>query len=182
MNHETTPGNSAIMLSQGLLAGHFSRAEQLQILGPDGAVLTTLANPAATAGCGGKQALLATLAEHGVDQVMVRNIGQQMLGRLLATGIRVMQCRSGRLPLPALLAPTNLIPLTEASQGRPSRHHQGAPSIHGIRPAGQQSGVHACRRNSGAAHGHCRNTQNKGRGVDHPCSHHKEGKSCQSGC
>ncbi len=31
----TNPSNSALMLSQGLLAGHFTRAEQLQILNPE---------------------------------------------------------------------------------------------------------------------------------------------------
>ncbi len=32
----TNPSNSALMLSQGLLAGHFTRAEQLQFLTPKG--------------------------------------------------------------------------------------------------------------------------------------------------
>ena len=43
----TNPSNSALMLSQGLLAGHFTRAEQLQILNPEGNVIATLPNPAA---------------------------------------------------------------------------------------------------------------------------------------
>ncbi|MGL6599232.1 NifB/NifX family molybdenum-iron cluster-binding protein [Aeromonas veronii] len=121
MNAVTTmtanPSNSALMLSQGLLAGHFTRAEQLQILNPEGNVIATLANPAAAEGCHGKQALLDALAHHQVGQVVVRNIGERMLCRLLAANIRVLQCRSARLPLPALLAPANLQPLTEASQG-----------------------------------------------------------------
>ncbi|MGL4506018.1 MAG: NifB/NifX family molybdenum-iron cluster-binding protein, partial [Aeromonas sobria] len=58
----TTPCNSALMLSQGLLAGHFTRAEQLQILNPEGNVIATLANPATAEGCHGKQALLDALA------------------------------------------------------------------------------------------------------------------------
>lgn len=39
--------NSAVMLSQGRLAAHFTRAEQLQIMSPEGVVLATLPNPAA---------------------------------------------------------------------------------------------------------------------------------------
>ncbi|XQW88484.1 NifB/NifX family molybdenum-iron cluster-binding protein [Aeromonas veronii] len=99
-----------------MLAGHFTRAEQLQILNPEGNVIATLANPAAAEGCHGKQALLDALAHHQVGQVVVRNIGERMLSRLLAANIRVLQCRSARLPLPALLAPANLQPLTESSQ------------------------------------------------------------------
>ena len=98
MNAVTTmtanPSNSALMLSQGLLAGHFTRAEQLQILNLEGNVIATLANPAAAEGCHGKQALLDALAHHQVGQVVVRNIGERMLGRLLAANIRVLQCRS----------------------------------------------------------------------------------------
>ncbi|MGL4886025.1 MAG: hypothetical protein ACRC4V_06660 [Aeromonas veronii] len=60
----TTLCNSALMLSQGLLAGHFTRAEQLQILNPEGNVIATLTNPAAAEGCHGKQALLDALAHH----------------------------------------------------------------------------------------------------------------------
>ncbi|WP_279460497.1 NifB/NifX family molybdenum-iron cluster-binding protein [Aeromonas veronii] len=132
----TNPCNSVLMLSQGLLAGHFTRAEQLQILNPEGNVIATLVNPAAAEGCHGKQALLDALAHHQVGQVVVRNIGERMLGRLLAANIRVLQCRSARLPLPALLAPANLQPLTEASQGRPSHRHQSKSAIRAIQPAG----------------------------------------------
>ncbi len=92
----TNPSNSALMLSQGLLAGHFTRAEQLQILNPEGNVIATLPNPAAAEGCHGKQALLDALTHHQVGQVVVRNIGERMLGRLLAVNIRVLQCRSAR--------------------------------------------------------------------------------------
>lgn len=66
------PCNSALMLSQGLLASHFTRAEQLQILSPEGNVIATLANPAAAEGCHGKQGLLDALAHHQVGQVVVR--------------------------------------------------------------------------------------------------------------
>jgi hypothetical protein len=74
-------------------------------------------------------ALLDALTHHQVGQVVVRNIGERMLSRLLAANIRVVQCRSARLPLPALLAPANLQPLTESSQGRPSRRHPHCPSL-----------------------------------------------------
>lgn len=113
--------NSALMLSQGRLAAHFTRAEQLQIMSPEGAVLATLPNPAAGEGCSGKQALLAALKAHRVSRVLVRNLGERMLGRLLASGLQVMQYRSARLPWPQLLASSNLLPLTQISQGRPSR-------------------------------------------------------------
>ncbi|WP_236320358.1 NifB/NifX family molybdenum-iron cluster-binding protein [Aeromonas veronii] len=153
----TNPCNSALMLSQGLLAGHFTRAEQLQILNPEGNVIATLTNPAAAEGCHGKQALLDALAHYQVGQVVVRNIGERMLGRLLAANIRVLQCRSARLPLPALLAPANLQPLTEASQGRPSRRHQSKATIRAIQPVG-----------AGHSHANCHGGCNSGANISLP--------------
>ncbi len=179
------PCNSALMLSQGLLAGHFTRAEQLQILSPEGNVITTLANPAAAEGCHGKQGLLDALAHHQVGQVVVRNIGERMLGRLLAANIRVLQCRSTRLPLPALLAPANLQPLTEASQGRPSRRHQSKSAIRAIQPVGAgQSHAH-CHGGCNSSSGHC--CASGGNPADspqqdHTCCHGSEGAGQQGGC
>ena len=181
----TNPCNSALMLSQGLLAGHFTRAEQLQILNPEGNVIATLANPAAAEGCHGKQALLDVLAHHQVGQVVVRNIGERMLGRLLAANIRVLQCRSARLPLPALLAPANLQPLTEASQGRPSRRHQSKSAIRAIQPLGAGHSHANCHGgcNSGSDHccassGHQAESSRQG----HTCCQGSEGASQQGGC
>ncbi|MFQ1941718.1 NifB/NifX family molybdenum-iron cluster-binding protein [Aeromonas veronii] len=168
-----TPSNSALMLSQGLLAGHFTRAEQLQILNPEGNVIATLANPAAAEGCHGKQALLDALAHHQVGQVVVRNIGERMLGRLLAANIRVLQCRSARLPLPALLAPANLQPLTEASQGRPSHRHQSKSAIRAIQPVG--AGHSHCHGGCNSSSGHCCASG------DHQADSPRQGHTCCQG-
>jgi predicted Fe-Mo cluster-binding NifX family protein len=183
----TNPGNSALMLSQGLLAGHFTRAEQLQILSPEGSIITTLANPAAAEGCHGKQELLDALAHHQVGQVVVRNIGERMLGRLLAANIRVLQCSSARLPLPALLAPANLQLLTDASQGRPSRRHQSKSAICAIQPASaghSQSPAH-CHGGCNSGSDHCcasgDNQANSPR-QGHTCCHGSEGAGQQGGC
>lgn len=178
MNHAAsvlpTPCNSAIMLSQGQLAGHFSRAEQLQILTPEGEIVTTLANPATAPGCAGKKALLAAFTHHQVGRVIVRNIGERMLARLLTANIRVMQCLSARLPLPALLDPVNTLPMTGADQGRPSRRHHCQSAIRAIQPAtlehGRCAGQTCCHDGQGAAQ------------RDGGCHHHKEQGSCQSGC
>lgn len=179
----TNPSNSALMLSQGLLAGHFTRAEQLQILNPEGNVIATLANPAAAEGCHGKQALLDALAHYQVGQVVVRNIGERMLGRLLAANIRVLQCRSARLPLPALLAPANLQSLTEASQGRPSRRHQGKATIRDIQPVG--AGHPHCHGGCNSGSDHCcasSSNQAESSRQGHTCCHGSEGANQQGGC
>lgn len=189
MNAVTTmtanPSNSALMLSQGLLAGHFTRAEQLQILNPEGNVIATLPNPAAAEGCHGKQALLDALAHHQVGQVVVRNIGERMLSRLLAINIRVLQCRSARLPLPALLAPANLQPLTEASQGRPSRRHQSKSAIRAIQPVGAGHSHANCHGGCNSSSGHC--CTSGGHKADsprqgHTCCQGSEGAGQQGGC
>jgi predicted Fe-Mo cluster-binding NifX family protein len=146
--------NSAVMLSQGRLAAHFTRAEQLQIMSPEGAVLATLPNPTAGEGCSGKQALLAVLKAHRVSRVLVRNLGERMLGRLLASGLQVMQCRSARLPWPQLLASSNLLPLTQISQGHPDA---------------DEPGHHACQ--GGCCHGEGKSGchQGKEEGARHAC-------------
>lgn len=183
----TNANNSAIMLDKGLLAGHFTRAEQLQILSPDGCIIATLPNPAAAEGCRGKQALLDALSHHQVGQVMVRNVGERMLARLLAADIRVMQCRSARLPLPALLAPANLQPLTEASQGRPSRRHQSKSAIRAIQPASPDHSQHAahCHGGCNSEHGHCCSSsgnQAHDPQEGHTCCHGSQGADQQGGC
>ncbi|MEM0550145.1 MULTISPECIES: NifB/NifX family molybdenum-iron cluster-binding protein [Aeromonas] len=179
------PGNRALMLSQGQLAGHFSRAEVLQILSPTGEILATQPNPATTTGCAGKKELLEALTRHGVEQVIVHNIGERMLARLLAANIRVMQCRSARLPLPELLAPANLQPLTEASQGRPSRRHQNKSAIRAIQPVGTGHSHTHCHGGCNSSSDHC--CASGGNQVDsprqgHTCCHGSEGANQQGGC
>lgn len=143
------PGNHAILLSRGRPSAHVSRAEQLQIVSPAGEVLATMSNPANGEGCRGKQALLATLQAHAVTQVLVRNIGEHMLGRLLDAGISVWQYRSEHLDLSA----AHLQPLTDASQASPSRRKASKAGnlVKGIRPSyngrkgkqiGRESGCH----------------------------------------
>ncbi|MCF3099464.1 hypothetical protein EHZ86_19880 [Aeromonas australiensis] len=181
----TTPSNSALMLSQGMLAGHFTRAEQLQILNPEGNVIATLTNPAAAEGCHGKQALLNALAHHQVGQVVVRNIGERMLGRLLAANIRVLQCRSARLPLPALLAPANLQPLTEASQGRPSRRHQSKSAIRAIQPVGTDQSHPHCHGGCNSRSDHCcasGGNQAESSRQGHTCCYGSVGAKQQGSC
>lgn len=176
-------GNRALMLSQGQLAGHFSRAEVLQILSPGGEILATQPNPAAAEGCHGKQALLDALAHHQVGQVVVRNIGERMLSRLLAANIRVLQCRSARLPLPALLAPANLQPLIEASQGRPSRSHQSKAAIRAIQPVG--AGHTHCHGGCNSSSDHCcasGGNQAESSRQGHTCCYGSEGANQQGGC
>ncbi|WP_324044259.1 NifB/NifX family molybdenum-iron cluster-binding protein [Aeromonas dhakensis] len=155
VNTTAVPGNHAILLSRGRPSAHVSRAEQLQIVSPAGEVLATMSNPANGEGCRGKQALLATLQAHVVTQVLVRNIGEHMLGRLLDAGISVWQYRSAHLDLSA----AHFQPLTDASQGSPSRRKASKASkaskagnlVKGIRPScngrkgeqiGRESGCH----------------------------------------
>ena len=178
-------GNRALMLSQGQLAGHFSRAEVLQILSPGGEILATQPNPAAAEGCHGKQALLDALAHYQVGQVVVRNIGERMLSRLLAANIRVLQCRSARLPLPTLLAPANLQPLTEASQGRPSRRHQSKSAIRAIQPVGAGQSHSHCHGGCNSGSDHCcasSGNQAESSRQGHTCCQGSEGAGQQGGC
>lgn len=138
-------------MEQEQLAKHFTKAPELLFIDEQGKSLGRVANPAVESNCAGKQALLDLMATARVERVLVRGIGQQMLGKLLerqllVQEVKLRQARPEQLANPQ--AP-GLLTLTDASQGKPSVNHQakGECCQHNHDTAGEQA---CCKQGHGA--------------------------------
>ena len=145
---------TAIPLQNDAVASHFTKADTLLLLDADGNELARHANPARQSNCAGKQSLLTLLQQQGVTRVIVRNIGEQMLDKLLSCQMAVFQSRCGRLqPQELIRAETGtLIALTEASQGRQSLNH-AAKGDRCCQQKHQDQAHHGCCQGKQAHHG-----------------------------
>ena len=113
-------------MNEDRLSGHFSRAESLLLVNERGEKISRHVNPALDGGCSAKRDLLDLLVRQDVGRVVVRNIGRQMLGKLLDRGITVFKIQAGQVTLGDLVDPrtTVLSPLTDPDQGRVSLNHE----------------------------------------------------------
>ncbi|PQJ89333.1 NifB/NifX family molybdenum-iron cluster-binding protein [Aliivibrio sifiae] len=109
----------AIPYQNERIAGHFSKAESFVFTNKSDSIIRN--NPALNNdSCGGKKSLLALLKEQQTDAVLIRNIGQKILAKLLNANIRVFRT-SGRLSLETLKL-SELTELIDPSQGRPCKN------------------------------------------------------------
>ncbi|MUK25753.1 NifB/NifX family molybdenum-iron cluster-binding protein [Aliivibrio fischeri] len=109
----------AIPYQNGRIAGHFSKAESFLFTDKEHSEITP--NPALNStGCGGKKSLLSLLKSQQIDALVVRNIGQKMLGNLLKSNIRVFHAKGNASLNNAAF--TDLPELTDATQGRPCKN------------------------------------------------------------
>ncbi|AZG36321.1 MULTISPECIES: NifB/NifX family molybdenum-iron cluster-binding protein [Shewanella] len=116
---------TAIPMKDEHISSHFSKADEVLFIDDQGQVKGRFANPALTDGCEGKQQLVSLILAHGANRVIVRNIGQQLLAKLLSRQLSVFHAKNGRTAIDDL-AGANLADCeeyTEASQGRPSSKH-----------------------------------------------------------
>ena len=155
---------TAIPMNDDRVASHFTKAECLVFLDDQGREMSRVTNPARGANCSGKQKMVDLLAEKQVERVIVRNIGEQMLGKLLARQFSVYQTHCGRKAANELVnaAATGLLRLEQASQGRQSLNHEEK------RKAGGCGCDHHGAHEAGAQ---CCSTQ----------PHHQDGANCRHG-
>ncbi|MGR5144986.1 NifB/NifX family molybdenum-iron cluster-binding protein [Photobacterium alginatilyticum] len=137
---------TAIPMNNDHIASHFSKAEHFLFINDQGVEVSRHENPVLAAHCAGKKALLKLLLQHHAERVVVRNIGQKMLGKLLSHQLSVVQTDSGRRSAQELVSSetAGLFSLTEADQGRPS------PNNNGCRHAERRCHSHS----HGQGHGH----------------------------
>ncbi|WP_226568903.1 NifB/NifX family molybdenum-iron cluster-binding protein [Mangrovibacter yixingensis] len=137
----------AIPRLKGQLSPHFTKADSFALYTDKGEMLDEFVNPAfAECTCEAKRALFTTLQNKQVTCIVVRNIGQHMLGKLLDAGMRVLQAATRDITATlALLATDNaqVLQLTAAEQGRPSLHH-GEHHGQCEHAQGQHGEGHAC--------------------------------------
>ena len=166
---------TAIPMNDDWVANHFTKANYLLFLDEQGTEINRVDNPALVATCAGKQKMIDLLAGQQVDRIVVRNIGEQMLGKLLARQFAVYQTNCGRRPASELVDPaaTGLVQLIQASQGRQSVNHEAKKKSGGC-SCEHDSKVHGqpcCQRNEPASHGlsSCRQDHPQGRGRGRCC-------------
>lgn len=145
------------LLSDGSLSGHFARALRFALYNPQGEHLSDLALPPLSdeGHCRRNHVLLLQLKQQGVNRVVVRRIGQKMLGKLLAAGLRVYQ--ANRRAMPEALLRADLTELTYAEQGSVGPN-QRSPKHQGEHCAGGACHGHAAHHEHAAAHACCHTT------------------------
>lgn len=114
----------AIPHNRNCIANHFMKANQFAFINHESVLLHNMENPAADrqSTCQSKKTLLSLIGEMKADAVIVRNIGERALGKLLAANIRVYQVAS-QAPLSQVIN-SPMKELTDATQGRPSNNHK----------------------------------------------------------
>ncbi|MCW8328486.1 hypothetical protein MD588_06650 [Photobacterium sp. SDRW27] len=165
---------TAIPMNEDRIANHFTKAENILFINEQGEEVSRHANPVLRANCASKKDLLNLLIQQRAERIVVRNIGRQMLGKLLSHQLAVFQTHCGRRNTAELTNPEaiGLVSLTGAEQGRPSlnheakekeggcRHNKEATSKQGRRcqqrtngHAVQEHDYHECHRQNGHSHG-----------------------------
>jgi len=119
---------TAIPMKAEHISSHFSKADDVLFIDDQGQVIGRFANPALScidSGCEGKQQLVSLLLAHGADRVIVRNIGQQLLSKLLTRQLSVFHANNGRTAIHDFAGAdlADCEEYTEAGQGRPSSKH-----------------------------------------------------------
>lgn len=158
---------TAMVVNEDRLANHFAKAKGIAFYNEQNELISVSENPAAEGSCcGGKKAALALLKEMNTQQIVVRNVGQRMLARLLDAGIRVYQSTTGGDAVSLLMhRDIRCSELTAAEQGRMSPKHANG---------------HKCKGHSGDSHGGC--SHEHGHGKEKGCcgseNGHDDGHRC----
>ena len=114
----------AMPMSRERLASHFTKALQIGFYNEQFQRIKLVDNPAIEGDCSAKKALLELIIQQGTDIVLVQNIGERMLGKLLDAGISVSKGSASQTVATLLAQTVDLnLRLTDASQGRVSLKH-----------------------------------------------------------
>lgn len=160
---------TAIPMKEDRVASHFTKADSFVFVNENGDVLSRKANPALNANCSGKKDLLAMLLAENAKRVIVRNIGERILGKLLESQFAVFQTSCGRQNVQELVSAqaNKLVLMTSSSQGRQSLNYE----------AKQANGGCGCEHDGHEPHQSC-----CGQDGQHEHSHHQHGagRCCQN--
>lgn len=114
----------AVPLSRNRLARHFTKAKEIAFFDQQLNLLERMENPAIEGNCAAKKAMLNLIKDKGSTLVMVDQIGERMLGKLLALNLQVSRADTG-LELENLFADKSNFEryILSAEEGRPSNNH-----------------------------------------------------------
>lgn len=108
------------------VAGHFGKAAAFEVFDAQGQLVTRVENSGSREiGCKHKKRIQRQLSELGVSEIILGNIGQRSLARLLNAGYKVNRVPP-RSQLSAVLAgEVAREALTSPEQGRPCKREKG---------------------------------------------------------
>jgi predicted Fe-Mo cluster-binding NifX family protein len=162
---------TAIPVSKGRLASHFTKAEYVDFYNASGELLEHCINPASEAeNCAGKNALLTLVLEKKTERILVRNIGQRMLSRLLNFNVSIWQIDNHeQFSINAMWHGDNSGSrlLTNITEGRPSMNYE--------------KNSHSCSHGSETEHSCCHHHTDADTASD-PCCDKTALSSGKSGC
>jgi predicted Fe-Mo cluster-binding NifX family protein len=115
---------TAMPIKDSHICNHFTKAEVFAIFDEEGQQQSVIPNPALNGNCSGKAALVTMLQQACVGRVIVRNVGERMLAKLLDAKFVVLQVTNNRLAAQDLVVSDSLIPLLSAEQGRSSVNYE----------------------------------------------------------
>ena len=146
---------TAIPVTKEHIAGHFTKAESFIFINAEGRVVCHHINPAREGGCAEKKALLNMLQRQNAQRVIVRHIGERMLGKLLSRELSVFKTSGGNIDVQALCAAhlDGLTPLTDAQQGERSPNYETKKAAGGGCGCSHEGSEHE--------HGHCHRDDGK---------------------
>ena len=119
--------NTVIPMANDRIASHFTKADSFIFIDSAGQQTSEYPNPAFNNHeCSAKKKIFELFNAEKVARVIVRNIGQQSLGKLLANKMSVYKCSVNYLDSKVILDNSHsyITQLTEADQGRPSLNHE----------------------------------------------------------
>lgn len=161
----------AMPVQDRALASHFTKASSFALFDKKGDLIKQFDNPALQSGCEGKSNLVELLNLYQVSEVVVKNIGERMLGKLLAAKITVKKANQRGLDIVSLFNHIDGFPLlTDADQGRESVNYREK----------QKSGG-CCNHEHGDQHQHAHKHQHQHK-HEHKHNHggegNKQGRCC----
>ncbi|TKB48622.1 hypothetical protein FCL40_10700 [Ferrimonas sediminicola] len=101
------------------VAGHFAKAAAFAVYSDEGQLIRI--DNSQEGGCGQKKRLVKVFKEMQVTRVVLRNIGERSLARLLSAGIEVERLTRGATIAQVLEGSVTTLSLTDAAQGRPCK-------------------------------------------------------------
>lgn len=147
----------AIPNKHNCVSNHFMKAQQFAFISDENSQVQNIVNPGfgGKSSCKDKKEALNLISKMNADAVIVRNIGERSLGKLLTAGIRVFRV-SGQTSIDTALQ-SPMVELTSAEQGRPSVNHtrKGGCGGHSAGGCGGHHGESSgCGCGGHHAHGH----------------------------
>ncbi|MGL1958005.1 MAG: NifB/NifX family molybdenum-iron cluster-binding protein [Colwellia sp.] len=146
---------TAMMMTNDKISNHFTKAEYLLLVNESGQVVKNYPNPVILGGegCAMKDKLLALIVTQA-NRVVVSNIGQRFLKKLLDKSLQVVKTQKNKLSLEeVMLSITQMENITNVAQGRDSVNYNKKQQEGGCRCSHNNTENQTNKSATGGCHG-----------------------------